>query len=345
MTIQSATAAQTVLPAADLPAIVLPAIVLIVGADRFRVMERYRALRSEFVEQVDSTFGVDDFEGVDTGVVDAIAAARTTAMFGGRRLVVLRDGLDEETIPALLLYAETANEETTLLVVDVRSGRRSKAFAALVKTIDDVGRVVDVEALPSRPRDLADYVSKCAISAGVDLARGTAAHVATQLGRDSGAISALIDQLAVAAFDHPVTSGDIEQFVKGPGTAMTWDLTDAIDKGNRAEAVRKLRALSSEMHALQIQSVLTKHVRKLLVASDAEPRTARDVELAIDAKGFGAKKVFEKIRSVDRAAIERAHHQVATADIDLRGGSGLPDDVILDVLVVRLARTLGGVRR
>jgi DNA polymerase-3 subunit delta len=59
---------------------------------------------------------------------------------------------------------------------------------------------------------------------------------------------------------------------------------------------------------------------------------------------FPAKKALAQANRLGSARIARAVELLAEADLDLRGTTGLPGELVVEVLVARLSR-LGGQRR
>lgn len=321
-----------------------PRVVLVTGTDHFNVVDRFGSERDRLVQSLDLDVGADDFDGGEPeAVAHALDAARTPSMFGADRLVVLRHGINEDSIPLLDAYLADPAEGTTLLLLHVRSGRSTKAYKDLEATIGKVGEVHEETAPPQRTGELAAYIAAVATDHGVTLDPKAAAYLAEHLGSDAGAIAAVTAQLGAA---HPggqrLDVDAVAELVAGPALAKTWDLTDAIDAGDTATALRTLEGLLVEMHPMQVHAAVVNHVRRLLAASELEPASPKEVESELGLKGYPARKVFEKVRRLPPQAFVAAHRAVARADVAMRGGGGLEPRTVLDALVVRLAVTLGG---
>ena len=65
----------------------------------------------------------------------------------------------------------------------------------------------------------------------------------------------------------------------------------------------------------------------------------KDAAALLGMKGstFPARKALSQCRKLGHDRVVRAIDLLATADIDLRGGKAWPDDLVLAVLVARLA--------
>lgn len=319
----------------------LPSVVLVIGSDRYHVIEAYRAERERLAEAVRDGVGVEEVDGEDDdAVVRVLDAARTPAMFGDHRVIALRGGITAATIPRLLEYCDSPSPDVTLLLAHIKSGAGSKAFGELVRSIENQGVLIKTVAPPDRPRDLVSYVLERAGTLGVTLRADAAALLAASVGSDSGAIDGVLRQVASVASDDSIDRARLQPFVSDtPGTAP-WDLTDAIDAGDASRALRALRGLHG-FYSLQIQAVLVRHVRGVLATVELRPSSAKQLESELGFKPNVARKLLGHVRRTPPAAARAAHRELARADVALRGGSGLDSQAIMDVLVVRLTRLLG----
>ncbi|MBJ7426458.1 MAG: hypothetical protein JHD22_05925, partial [Ilumatobacteraceae bacterium] len=121
------------------------------------------------------------------------------------------------------------------------------------------------------------------------------------------------------------------------------DLTDGIDSGNAAKALLAARRLmnAGERHPLQIMAQLHGHYSRLAKLDVADVPTLAEAEVLLGAKGFAAEKALRTFRSLTGAGVRRAFELLAAADLDLRGSTGLDEDVVMDVLIARLAKLNG----
>ena len=94
------------------------------------------------------------------------------------------------------------------------------------------------------------------------------------------------------------------------------------------------------MHPLQIMGVLTGQYRRVLRLDDPQIRGEADAVAALGGKvkPFPAKKALSQARALGSDGIRRAFDALAKADLDLKGASGIPEEAVMEVLVVRLCR-------
>jgi DNA polymerase-3 subunit delta len=126
-----------------------------------------------------------------------------------------------------------------------------------------------------------------------------------------------------------------------------WELTDAIDRGDIGGAVDRLHRLlsSGERHPMVVLATLHTHVQRMLALDGAEVRGDKDAAAMLGMKGstYPAKKALDQSRKLGPAKVRRAVELVAQADLDLRGVKDWPSELVLEVLVARMA-ALGGRR-
>ena len=94
------------------------------------------------------------------------------------------------------------------------------------------------------------------------------------------------------------------------------------------------------MHPLQIMGTLNNYYRRILRCDDPAIATVDDAIAALGGRisTFPARKLMEQARALGIDGIREAFDHLYQADLDLKGARGIPEDAVMDVLVVRLAR-------
>jgi DNA polymerase-3 subunit delta len=196
--------------------------------------------------------------------------------------------------------------------------------------------------------------------AGVLLTADAARLVSQHLGEDAGRVAALVDVLA-AAGDEGQTLGvdDVRPYLGEAGAVPSYLLTNAIEEGDPAtalEVLHRLLTVSSPqqpkpMHPLQVMGMLNGYYRRILRVDDPSLRSPADAVVALGGKvkEFPARKALNQARALGSGGIRQAFDALFQADLDLKGARGIPEQAVMEVLVVRLARlsarTGGGRRR
>ncbi len=306
------------------------------GADSALVAEAVSMQVRASVGDEDRSMVLEEFDG-DYLLAAAVESAKTPPFLGDKRVVVARNVSQHKAdIDVLLTYLETASEDADLLL-EWGSGAVSPRLTAALKKFG--GIVVDPSP-PSSARDRRDWWNAQIAAHDVDLDAKAAALVAEWLGEDVSRWPRLADALKVAYGKSRITSAMLEPFLGVRGDAKPWDLTDAIDAGDTQRAIVTLRRSmdAGERHSLQILAQLHSHFSRLARLDGKNVTSREEAEQVLGLKGFPAEKALKAYRSVGGDGVRKAFELLAAADFDVRGGTGLGNDVVMEVLVARLAR-------
>jgi DNA polymerase-3 subunit delta len=229
-------------------------IYLILGEDEVEKS----GLASEFAELVDEglrAFNVERIHAGDLttgdrladGVAGLVAAVRTLPMMVPRRVVIV---LQVETLLAPKRESEGATRaleqfeelvkrpepQTTLVLIATSVDKRGRMFKLLQKS----ATVVECGAL----EDLADaerWVRTRVAAASVSIEPAAARLVAQRAGTDVKRLRADVDRLLLYTLGQKQISVNDVRDVVGPAALQDdWAMTNAIEAGQAAEALRQL---------------------------------------------------------------------------------------------------------
>jgi len=323
-------------------------VVLFHGSDESLISEAVSERVRQLVGDGDRSLMVEDYSG-DYVMAAAIGAAETPSMFAtdedNHRIVVLRavSERSSDDHQALARYLAQPSDDTHL-IIEWGSGRVVKAIADGLKTCG--GQSIDPSP-PTRAKDRRDWWETTIAAVGIDFHPAALALVMEWLGEDVARFSGLAETLKSAFGDGPISVSQLQPYLGERGDSKPWDLTDAIEAGDAERALIVLRRMTNagERHPMQILAQLHNHYSRLARLDGTEVRSAADAEAVLGIKGFPAEKALRAYRGLGSSGIRRAYGLLANADIELRGGTGLEADVVLDVLVARLARLTKAVTR
>jgi DNA polymerase III subunit delta len=275
-------------------------------------------------------------EGLAIGpVIDALA---TPPFLADRRIVVLRDAEHLNAGQAAELATQLAEEFSPNLLVMTVVGKALPA--ALLKAIK--GRAREIDTSPgSSPKARTQWLTQQLQGSSVRL-DAAARHLLEQhLGEDVSRLQPLLEVLGAAYGEGGrVGPAELGPFLGEEGGAPPWDLTDALDKGDVATAVRVAHRLlgAGGRHPFQLLSMLHKHYGAMLRLDGSgitDPAAAASV---VNMAPYPARKVFDQGRKLGPERIGRAVGLIADADLDLRGVIDWPAELVIEVLVARLAQ-------
>ncbi len=314
---------------------------LVKGDDPALVAQAAHALVGRLVGEGDPSMMVEEFggPGVDPVDVGAVIDACTTPPFlVERRIVVVREAGQLTASDAKRLAAYLDDPLPTTVLVLVGGGGTVPRCSA--KAVGAAGEVVDTSVGTGKARSqwLAEHLK----GGPVRLDGAAAARLSDHLGSDMGRLDGLLDTLAAAyGAGATVTLDDLEPFLGEAGSLAPWDLTDAIDSGKTERALSVLRRMlaAGDSHPLVVMAQLHRHYRQILRLDGSGVTTPEQAaEMLGMRSAFPAKKALAQAHRLGSGRIARAIRLLADADLDLRGATRCPGDVVLEVLVARLSR-------
>ena len=322
---------------------------LVKGADDVLRGDAVSRLVDELVGEGDRSLLVDVFDLDVADLGSAVDAAQTPPFLTAKRIVVVRKfgrfSKADELAP-LLAYLEDPLDSTDLVLVWERSAEPSARAVRVPPTLTKAvtaagGEVLDTDA-PSG-RGLSSWVAEQFSAAGLDVEPRVRDQIVETIGEDAGAVVGLIERLKGA---HPpgtrLGTEDVTPFLGQAGGVPPWDLTDAIDKGDVRLALDRLQRMmgAGDRHPLAVMATLQSHYTRILRLDGAEARSEKEAAALLGIKGstFPAKKALTQSRRLGGPGVRRAIQLLAAADVDLRGARAWPGELVMEVLVARLAR-------
>jgi DNA polymerase-3 subunit delta len=265
-------------------------------------------------------------------------ACTTPPFLTDRRVVVLRHAglLDAQQVKLVVAYLESPLATTSLVLV----ADEKAASAPLERAVKAHGVVVDAR-VGTGAKARSSWLDAHLHQASVKLTPPAKALLDHHLGDELARVPGLLATLT-AAYGEGARIGpeELEPFLGEAGAGKPWELTDAVDAGDGRGAVAVLHGLLSggERHSLVVLSTLHRHFGAMLrLDGSGATNDAAAAEL-LRMKPFPAGKALRQARKLGHDQIVRAITLLADADLDLRGRSALPPELLLEVLVARLAQ-------
>ena len=328
-------------------------IVLIKGSDAIVRNDEARKAVSAFVGDADRTLMVEELDEEAYRIDDAfeinrlVDAAQTAPFLTDYRVVVGRHlgrFSKKDDVAALVRYLE-APLDTTRLVLVWEQGLAPKQNTtpappkSLLEALKAAGATI-VDATVPGGQGAGKWLDAHLSASSVSFDAAARRMIAARLGEQRSRVTSLLSTLeSVFGPGAGLTAEQIEPYLGERGSVTPWALTDAIDKGDIAQSLDKLSRLhgAGDMHAMQIMFVLHKHYSQILRLDGEHVRDEKAAAKILGIKGFPAKKAMTQARRLGSANTTRAIQLLAKADLDLKGATAMPDNVVLEVMVARLA--------
>lgn len=303
--------------------------------------------RSLTVEDLDHrSYATDD--GYDMSPV--VDAAQTPPVFTDNRVVVARDAgvfSNKDAVAPLVAYLSDPLPTTALVIVWERpptpGAHLSQVPKSLNEAIKAAGGVV-VDTKPGRSKaDRSKWIAEQIRESGLKLDASAVALVEGHLGEDLERVRSLLTTL-VSTYGQRAALGvsDLEPYTGGAGQVAPWDLTDAIDRGDVPGALGQLARMigPGERHPLQVLATLHSHYSMMLQLDGSGARDERSAADVLGLRGgstFRAKKALAQSRRLGSRRLKEFIQLLAGADLDLKGARSWPPELVIEVLVARLA--------
>ena len=234
----------------------------LVGPDSFLQMVKLREILAALPDDVQRT----DVDGERAELAEVLDECRSFAMFGGGKLVVVRNADDFITRyrESLEDYCNAPSDSATLVLRCATLPKNVRLYKAIAKT----GAVF--ECAPPAQAGLARWLVDHARSAHrAAIAPDAAAQLADLIGPDLGKLDTELAKLALAADGKMIGAQHIGQAVVFQREQKMWEMTNALAAGDPAEALRRWRHLlasdpSSEFRAVTWLGMWLENVRKAI---------------------------------------------------------------------------------
>lgn len=284
----------------------------------------------------------------DIGVL--VDAAQTPPMLAAKRVVVGRDlaffGNTKAAFGPLLAYLENPSPTTSVILV-WEKGPTTPTLPAiptsLSRAVKDIGGEYRRVGGMRRGHEISDWFDQQIHRSGIRLDGRARSRLADWMGDEPGRLAGVLEVLdSTFGTEEILTEDQVAPFLADAGTVPIWDMTDAIDEGNRALALSHLRRIMASEGGEPIRLIfsLHRHYEELLKLDGSGARSQQEAAeiLALPKnRAFLAKRRLAQTDLLGSEKIARCIKFLAEADLDLRGRSGLDPEIVMEVLVARLA--------
>ncbi len=310
---------------------------VVLGDDVYLRRESIAALTRGLLGGEADDLAVTRFAGEKAGLADVLDELRTLPFLVRRRVVIVDDAdpfvtahrkelehlIDGPPTPgALILAVKTWPGNTRLAKAVARSG-----LPVDCKTPDE--------------RDLPQWLVHFAKArSSVKLHPAASALLVELVGAEIGLLVSEVEKLAISVGEkREIGREDVAKMVGAGRVETIWRTLDAATTGKGAEALADLdRLMASGEHPVGLLAAMASSLRKLHHAGQLR-RAKRDLETACRESGaFPAARVHEQHAHLGPRRVDALPGLLLKADLDLKGSTSLPPEVVLERLVVRLAR-------
>ena len=311
---------------------------VLTGDEDFLKRQVVRALRRRLLGEEDDGFGYSSHPG-EKAVWSAVHDELQTLPFlGGHRLVVVdaADPFVTKHRAALEKYL-AAPASTGVLVLDVKSW---PANTRLAKLIDNNGTIVCNTPPPAR---LPEWCARwCHSEHGKQLIAPAARLLVELIGPEMGLLDQELAKLATYAGEaDKIEEADVDRLVGNSRAEEVWQIFESIGAGQAGKALRLFNRLLEQGNAPEaVLGAFSYQLRPLARAArlHAQGKPLAAALAAVGMQPWRAQKAEVQMRHLGRRRLSRLYDWLLEIDLGMKGGSQLPKELLLERLIVRLAR-------
>ena len=246
----------------------------------------------------------------------------------------------KEDLETLLAYMKDPIETNYLILVWEKGAKLQRANQIpkpLIEAVNGCGEVIDIRV----GRKVNGWIREQVGESSIVLDEASISLLEKSVGEEIGRIPAILATLeSVFGSGSDLQSSDIEPYIGQAGNVVPWELTDRITSGNAASALGILTRMQGNgaQHQMQILGFLSNHYFRILQLSGRSGVTSEEAaNLLGDKSAYRAKKTLSEANRLGPEKSKRAIQLLAEADVNLRGGTGVPAETVMEVLVARLS--------
>jgi len=354
---------------------------VLLGDEAFLYQRCRAGILAALLDPGQRDFGLHDLDLADTTIFDALDLAQTPSLMVPFQVIFVRNlknlygrGSKKEEFAAIDAYFRRPNPQALLIFVadhlsiptDLRKMdfQDKERFDRIRETLGDSCGMVELARVDES--DAARWLIEAAPARGVNITPDAARELVDALGADMMLISSDFEKLALYAqgkqlrIAQPdilsegftniplptITLGDVETMVLAAKQRSLYELTDAISRRDRPQALALLHGLlnasdGGEDSAIGHLYMLARTFRQMLIILEKNVRDSRAIWSVLwqgfRMPPFAAEDLIRQARRYkSRTELTRALRLIARADLEIR--SSPPDKrLVLERLILALA--------
>jgi DNA polymerase-3 subunit delta len=295
----------------------LPAIRLVLGDEELLVARAVSDSIAE-VRAAEPDAEVREFAAADV-VVGELAEMLSPSLFGGRRILVVRDGQDakKDVAAALLAYAADPDDDVTLVVTHA-GGAKGKALADGLKS---TGTDVVPASKITKHRERVDFVRAEIRRQGGKTAEDAAEALLAAVGNDLRELVAACSQL-VADTGGRIDAATVARYYKGRAEVSGFTVADAVMVGDVPAALEALRwALHIGVDPVPIADAIADGVRTVARVASAGRGSSFQLAGNLGMPPWKVERAQRQARGWTADALVDAMRAAAECNAAVKGGS------------------------
>jgi DNA polymerase-3 subunit delta len=311
---------------------------VLTGEEAFLKRQVLSALRKTVLGDNDDCFGLSTFNGEKAPFAAVHNELSTLPFLAPRRLVVIENADPFVTQERQRLEKYVGEPAATgVLVLDVKSWLANTKLAKLIP--ENATIVCKTHAAHTLPQWCVNW---CAHHYGKQLVLPAARLLVDLVGVEMGQLDQELNKLSIYVGDASrIETADVDRLVGDSRAEKTFEIFNLIGSGQMGKALTMLnRLLDQGEEPLKLLGAFSWQLRRLVQAARLQQQKM-SLDEALEKVGVQAwarRNVEQQLHHYGRR-VDRLYDWLLQTDRNLKGGSPLPPRLVLEQLVVKLART------
>jgi DNA polymerase-3 subunit delta len=241
--------------------------------------------------------------------------------------------------PQLEKHAASVEGESDprgVLVLDVKTWPATTKLAKQLGDAAVVCKAVSVQKMP------AWCVQRASAAHGKQLTAAASQLLVELIGPEMGQLDQELAKLAAHAGDAKrIDAAEVDALVGRSRSETVWKVFDAVGAGKAGDALTILdQMLGQGDDPMQVLGGFSWQLRKLAQVA-ALTRSGRSLDAALSEAGvnpYSARGIEQQLRALGRRRAEKLYDWLVEVDLGMKGGSQLSPRLLLERLIVRMAR-------
>jgi DNA polymerase-3 subunit delta len=304
------------------------AVYLLLGDDEER--------KARGVEKLRKGRMVESYDASATGPDSVVSACNSFSLFGEGPFVVLRnlDAWNAAQKAVVVDYLQDPSPGSDLVLIATKLGARERLLSAVKKE----GEVHTFEQPTGKA--LVRWLVGHAKKQGLDLPEDVAEDLTVRCSGDKIRLLQETEKLALYVGDDTATHDDVAALCPPDVQSNIFAFVESLAAGERDRALRLLEDLIGTgepplrlTFMIRRQFQLVARARALLEAGTLRKEIAGTLKIP----PFVARKLEEQGRKLDEEDLERALALIQGLESGLKGGSTLPENLQVEMTVLKLS--------
>jgi DNA polymerase-3 subunit delta len=308
------------------------------GDEDFLKRQVIQAIRRRVFGSQADEFGLSTYAGDSAQWPEILAELETRPFFGPLRLVIIENADPFVTLARAALEKYVAHPASTgVLVLELRS---FPSTTRLAKSLPTSASIVCKALTPARA---IDWCRQWATQAYTQTISAVAARLLVDLvGPELGLLDQELAKLSTyVGAGQDIGEKEVDLLVGNSSEANTFKVFDAIAAGDFQAAMQVIdRVLAQGDEPLRVLGAFTYQLRNLVhvVRLTQQGHRIREAFDTLGVPPYGRARLEQLARHLGKRRIDRLYQWLIETDQALKSSSQLPERVLLERLVARLAQ-------